>query len=78
MHRQDRQGRAAEHLELLSDEVHGGAQGLGVARGVGRGVRRPGAAAALALLVPHGRQGLHHALVRPHLLQLVAHQLHDT
>lgn len=63
------------HLELGSDKVHSGAEGLGVAQGVGRGVWGPGAPAALALLVPHGHKGLHHALAGAHLLQLVPHQL---
>ena len=63
------------HLELGSDKVHSGTERLRVPQGVRRGVRGTGPPAALALLLPHGRKRLHHALVRPHILQLVTHQL---
>lgn len=71
-----RQRQQESRLELRADGVHGGAERAGVARGVRRGRGGPGPPAARALLVPHRRQRLDHALVGAHRLQLLAHQLH--
>ena len=68
--------RIRVYLELRPDEVHSGTQGLRVAFRIGWGTGGPSPPAALALFIPHGCQGLHHALVRAHILQLVPHQLH--
>ena len=63
------------HLELAPDKIHSCTKWLRVAQGVRRGIGGTSSPAALALLIPHGRKRLHHALVWPHILQLVPYQL---
>ncbi len=66
------------NLEFCPNGVHSGAEGLGVPRWIWWWRGRTSAPTALPLLVPHGRKGLHHALIRPNMFQLVPHQLHRT